>query len=458
MKVDLTDDDIIDIEEEIYEYLDEYLNGEILKLSSPNFYEEFADDVTNVIHDYWMDCGVCEDDDYDIVQEMVDNLMEVYLEISGIPMREYPYTSIVEKEPKNKTQLAEQIEHLKNLPQPAQKTKEWHEFRYNLITASNISKALSSEAQRNSLIYEKCKPLGSKNDLYFSNTEGTLHWGVKYEPVTVLIYEHMYNTKVSDFGCIQHPRYNFIGASPDGINTDPENEELYGRMLEVKNIYNREITGVPKEEYWVQTQTQMETCDLPECDFVETRFKEFENADAFHEDSEHEYKGVMLYFVKKSSGMSTQEMIANKAEMNTPVYKYMPVDAPTGKDDIQLWKDMTVNEHKADLVLFNTIYWYLDEFSCVLIQRNRQWFAAAVPIIEETWNTILKERVSGYDHRASKKRQPKTDIQVEKQDNDNSQLIRNLPASTNICLVKLDSDGEPADEKTIVLTNSMSLA
>ena len=448
MKVDLTDDDIIDIEEEIYEWLDEYLNGEILKLSSPNFYEEFADDVTNLIHDYWMDCGVCEDDDYDVVQEMVDNLMEVYLEISGIPMREYPYASIVEKEPKNKEEITKQIEYLKNLPQPVQKTKEWHEFRYNLISASNISKALGSEAQRNSLIYEKCKPLGSKNDLYFSNTEGTLHWGVKYEPVTIMIYEHMYNTKISDFGCIKHPKYNFIGASPDGINTDPENEELYGRMVEAKNIFNREITGVPKEEYWVQTQTQMETWNRPECDFVETRFKEFENAEAFHEDNDHDYKGVMLYFMKKSTGMSTQDIIANKAEMNTPIYKYMPVDAPTGKDDIQLWKDTTVNENKGELVLFNTIYWYLDEFSCVLIQRNRQWFAAALPVIEDTWNTILKERVSGYEHRASKKRQPKTDIQVEKQDNDNSQIIRNLPASANICLVKLDSDGE----NTMVLT------
>jgi hypothetical protein len=211
-------------------------------------------------------------------------------------------------------------------------------------------------------------------------------------------------------------------------------------IVEVKNIFNREITGVPKEEYWVQTQTQMETCDLPECDFVETRFKEYDNADAFHEDNEHDYKGVMLYFMKKSSGMSTQEMITNKADINTPVYKYMPVDAPTGKDDIQLWKDGVVNAHKSDLVLFNTIYWYLDEFSCVLIQRNRQWFTAAVPVIEETWNTILKERVSGYQHRASKKRIVKTEpiVQVEKNEDCISQTIRNMPLTNSICLVKLD--------------------
>ena len=56
----------------------------------------------------------------------------------------------------------------------------------------------------------------------------------------------MNNTKISDFGCIQHEKYNYIGASPDGINTDP-NSILYGRMLEIKNIVNRDITGIPKE-------------------------------------------------------------------------------------------------------------------------------------------------------------------------------------------------------------------
>ena len=49
-------------------------------------------------------------------------------------------------------------------------------------------------------------------------------------------------------------------------------------MLEIKNIVNREITGIPKKEYWVQMQMQMEVCAIyEECDFLETRFKEYEN-------------------------------------------------------------------------------------------------------------------------------------------------------------------------------------
>ena len=44
----------------------------------------------------------------------------------------------------------------------------------------------------------------------------------------------------------------------------------------------------------------------------------------------------------------------------------------------------------------------MEEFSCVLIQRNRKWFENAVKHIEHTWNTILTERVDGYEHRAAK--------------------------------------------------------
>ena len=29
-------------------------------------------------------------------------------------------------------------------------------------------------------------------------------------------------------------------------------------MLEIKNPVSREITGIPKEEYWIQMQLQME--------------------------------------------------------------------------------------------------------------------------------------------------------------------------------------------------------
>ena len=440
MRIDLNDDDMLDIEIDIFDNIEEYLHNEIISISSPQFYEELIEDITNVFHEYWVDCEMCDDDDYDEVANIVENLLDVYLDFSEIPRRSFPYECILEKANKNFDEVSRQIDVLKQLPQPKQKTKEWYEFRYNLITASNIWKALSSESQRNSLIYEKCNPFDAfKSNNSMSNTESAFHWGIKYEPLTVMIYEHMYQTKIDDFGCIQHNEYDFIGASPDGINIDPSNNERFGRMLEIKNIVNREITGIPKEEYWVQTQVQMETCDLNECDFVETRFKEYTSEEEFYLDIEREYKGLILYFVVNTTNMSTHNISENLTNVNAPVYKYMPVDVSCDKETIETWIQ-SEKMNNPELTLFKRNYWYLDEFSCVLIQRNKYWFEAALPLMRDTWTTILKERVDGYQHRAAKKRIIKSDsiVHVEKSDECTSQTIKNMPLTNSICLVKLD--------------------
>ena len=137
--------------------------------------------------------------------------------------------------------LQQKIDYLRSIPQPVQRTPEWYTFRHNLITASNAYKAFEGQSTVNQLIYEKCQPLKTNDDKFsMVNVNSTFHWGQKYEPLSVQIYEHMYNTKVEDFGCIQHNTYKFLGASPDGINVDPKSN-LYGRMFEIKNIVNLEI-------------------------------------------------------------------------------------------------------------------------------------------------------------------------------------------------------------------------
>lgn len=453
----LSDDELMDIEQNICDYIDEYMENESLKFSSPKFYDDFIHEITNVFFDYLMDCGggLCDEDDFDEMEEFVKLTADNYLEICGVPSRSTSFEHS-ENISKNFQIISEQIARLKQIPQAKQKSVEWYQFRYNLITASNLWKVLSSDAQRNSLIYEKCKPLdtGRAESGGFTNTQSPLHWGVKYEPLSTAIYEHMFQTKIDEFGCIQHNKYDFIGASPDGINVDITNELRYGRMLEIKNIVNRDITGIPKEEYWIQTQIQMETCDLDECDFVETRFKEYASESAFYEE-DRDYKGVILYFIKKTHGLSTEDLKSNMASMNSPIYKYMPVGMSTDKESVQLWIETTKNEYKNELALFSVLYWYLDEFSCVLIKRNRKWFESAVPFMQETWNTILNERINGYEHRAAKKKQKVTEVVVKIDEHNNieqkTQYIRNLPLSNSICLVRLDSNGNrPTSEMSFI--------
>ena len=209
-------------------------------------------------------------------------------------------------------------------------------------------------------------------------------------------------------------------------------------MLEIKNIVNRDITGVPKKEYWTQTQMQMETCKLDMCDFVETRFKEYETSELFYQDAEREYKGVILHFVEQLQiDEDTKEFPLYKPSV--PRYVYKPLALENTKEEIDAWIEQQKNEQSAEnWIVFNTIYWYLDEFSCVLIQRNQQWFAGAIKEIENLWNIILKERVEGYEHRATKKRKPKMSINM---NNVSNSYITNITQKSAVCLIRLDENG-----------------
>lgn len=418
----ILESDFIDLETTINHLIDDHLNdpSELIKIMKPNFRTEFVSEITHIIYQTLFDSGNCNESAYEELKELVEQIIEVSMDINGIPLR----SEIPQQDPVvNLTKIQQKITELKDVPLPPQKSKEWYEFRHNLITASNIYKVFGTDAKINELIYEKCKPLDmTASERGSVNTESPMHWGVKYEPLTILMYEKKYGTKITDFGCIPHPKYSCIGASPDGINDDP-NSPLYGRMIEIKNIFNREIDGIPSEAYWTQMQIQMETCDLDACDFVETRFKQYATSENFWQDSERLDRGIILYFVRRD------------ASQCPPLYKYMPLNIPLEESAINEWIKMTKTEISADWVLFETHYWYLDEFSRVLVKRNKKWFESAIPKIENTWNTILRERVEGYEHRASKKQRQHIEVLSAE---DGTHYIRNIPTNKSICLIKLD--------------------
>jgi putative phage-type endonuclease len=424
----LTEDDMADIVDDIYDLFDYYFQHHILSLSSPKCYMHLCQNVANMLLDEWEFAGLIyqEEEEEDDLLEFIETHLEIYHSFSGIPLRSLPTCE---------TSLplsSNAIQRLYAIPQPKQRTPEWYAIRNQMLSASNLWKVFSSESQVNSLIYEKCRPpTESTNHVHL---ESSMHWGVKYEPVSIMLYEMMYQSKVEEFGCIPHRDYPFLGASPDGIVTDSKSNR-YGRMVEIKNIVNRDITGIPKEEYWIQTQIQMETCDLDECDFLETRFLEYNDAASFYADQVHDYKGVILHFIKPN------------VYDHGPIYKYMPLDVASDDATINEWIHQVKQEcRKERLALLNTLYWYLEEMSCVLIKRQRAWFSAAIPQIQSVWETIVKERETGYEHRASKSNKAVrttsfvTDdrIVVSTDTISTSRSIRNMPFGNSICLVKLE--------------------
>jgi len=273
------------------------------------------------------------------------------------------------------------LDYLKNIYQPEQKTQEWYTFRHDHITASNAWKALGTTASKNQLIYEKCQPLNTEK--YKSSlSETPMSWGNKYEYLTSCIYEEKNHTTISSFGCIEHPTYSFLAASPDGIVTGKNN---YGRMIEIKNVVSRDITGIPKKDYYIQMQLQMEVCDLEECDFVETKFIEYDTESEYIEDTTSK-KGVIIVFINTDSEF---------------VYKYMPFD----EENYDGWIDSTLEDTDTTMKWFKNIYWKLDVYSCVLVKRQKEWFNTVVPEFISLWDIIQQERLNGeFINRAPKKR------------------------------------------------------
>jgi len=382
--MDKLDDDISTLLHLFYDYID--LNPTCI--SDPNFEENMINDIYDLL--------------YNVNEEDIDELLDFSLFIfyDTLYQQRSEDNICFEQTSLEKKHIEIKLERINNIIQPQQKTPEWYYIRQNLITASNAYKIFESNCQQNSLIYEKCKTK-TIDDFNFKqsfNINSSLHWGIKYEPLSVLLYEDMYHTKIGDYGCIQHQTYSFIGASPDGINIDPSSNR-FGRMLEIKNIVNREITGIPKKEYWIQMQFQMEVFDLQECDFLETRFIEYETELDFFRDTHDfiflskngEKKGIILFFSDEKTG--------------NPIYIYSPFFNSLQEYDDWSEKiiEKTLNENPS-FIWVKQIYWKLDEISCVLVKRNKKWFQDVLPIIEDFWGIIQREKIEGYEHRAPKVR------------------------------------------------------
>ena len=423
------EDEALELYESCIHIMEYFITANPKIITEPDFDEIFDENINELMDSHFDEDIFYNEEAEKEMNEIIDCAKNDFFKYF-IPPRSHT-SSLILKEPDHKY-IQTQIDILRNKPQPVQRTKEWYIFRHNLITASNAYKAFENQSTKNQLIYEKCQPLNA--DLYIDNetqidndikniqmvnTNSTLHWGQKYEPLSVKYYEYTYNTKVEDFGCIQHDTYSYVGASPDGINIDPDSQR-YGRMLEIKNIVNRVIDGIPKKEYWIQMQLQMEVCGLDECDFLETKFLEYTDRQAYEEDTTEDVfedeDGVEFLntCVSKDNKMKGQIIYFHTKEAK-PFYLYKPLDL-VYPSDIQDWHEKMVDYYQTpqfNYVYMKTIFWKLDYVSCVLVLRNRQWFKDNIHELEEVWSIIEKERISGFEHRApNRKTKPENAFEI----------------------------------------------
>ena len=76
-------------------------------------------------------------------------------------------------------------------------------------------------------------------------------------------------------------------------------------------------------------------------------------------------------------------------------------------------------------ILYTTLYWYLDELSCVLVKRNTRWFQSVIPIIKESWKDIQLQK---------KNNLPSINVTLNQ---NNNYVITNMSFSSAINVVKM---------------------
>lgn len=315
-------------------------------------YEIFCDEIDD-------DCGI---------ENAIDMAIDTY--VGGIiPER---------SEPRILAANARNIDIAKRLVvayQGDQRSEEWFAERNNMITASNAWKVSGTTASRNSLIWEKinaAKTGGGGG----GSIESATHWGERYEPVAVHLYERDTGCDVELVGCIKHPSHSFIGASPDGI------VPKLGRGLEIKCVVSREITGIPTHAYWVQMQWQAEVMGLDEIDFLECKFQEYATEDEFLEDgtfhtaADGKPKGFMQHFHSNEG----------------TYYRYAPLDLSSS--DYQKWCCDTIDE-ESNATWVQTRWWKAVDVSCVSVRRQTAWFADILPLVSSLWDDVLVAREDG---------------------------------------------------------------
>lgn len=332
------------------------------------------------------------------------------------------------KVPKEFKNLYEHIESLKNIPQPVQRSAEWFEYRKCRITASDTAAAIDMNPYEpiESFIIKKCD-----NTFMYKDNKIVFH-GRKYEPIATLLYEHIYNVKIDEFGVLPSDKYPFLGASPDGIcskyTLDNKFSPKLGTMIEIKCPITREIItdGKPVGEicpfyYYCQIQQQLLCCNLQKCDFWQCKISEYKSKKEYLLDScdttivteSNKYKNE--YESVNSSKVSINNLICKGIMLEFYPKKYTPEH---DTDNIE-WKSKYIIPDRLDMTdyqytewilyvldnynspnyglnnnyYFNKlVYWKLEHAHNITIALNNTFIDYIVPILQNTWNNIIYYR------------------------------------------------------------------
>ena len=207
------------------------------------------------------------------------------------------------------------MDYYQNLTQITQRTTEWYHQRSKIIGSTHVASILhlNSYHSYQELLEKQDESYPPKLKRITSNNLSKIDpitWGIVLEPIALKHLEQTTQHPIGSLGLRMHPKFNYLGASPDGlqiINDKP-------RLIEIKCPRSRQITYQVPLEYWIQVQIAMEVWDIDEALYCEYKF----------------------------------DLVVDKPKTQDLTYTYG--------------------------LLMNGVYWIYQNSWCYLINRDKEWF------------------------------------------------------------------------------------
>lgn len=248
------------------------------------------------------------------------------------------------------------------IPKIEQKTDEWYRARENMISASDFGQACGEGkfGNVNQIIQKKCSPV---DESAFSKSNPFFKWGNMFEDVAIDIYSDINNVTINSFGLLKHPKFEYLGASPDGISD-------LGIMVEIKCPYKRKIDGEIPRQYYYQIQGQLEVCNLEECDYFECEFVDLKNYQDFKKEfNNNEYKGIII-------------------EKNNSEFIYSKIMNSNSTFD-EADSFLNINNNIPN---YKIIYWYLKKYNMKRVIRDKEFIKEKMKELKKIWDKIVYYR------------------------------------------------------------------
>ncbi len=286
-----------------------------------------------------------------------------------------------------------------------QHTPEWYTIREKLATASVLADLLyyPNNEKRKQLYQpyiDQFGSLGKPNAKhlyigYSGHREAWLkrhhvpwngggeacHWGTRFEDVAAALYETIYKTKLVEYGLLIHPKYDWIGVSPDGMTLD-------GRLVEIKNPYMRMKPCALY--YWIQCQLQMEVCNTSKpLHFFQCEMQLYANKEDYLADegidSIERWKGAFVQLNKTKCIYPTYTQIAFNSEA---MVTWCEEECTR---QMEKWNALTIEERieQGTPEAPFAVYWKSTKIKCTVIKRSPEWFAGILSEAELHFQTLM---------------------------------------------------------------------